>query len=215
MGITGRAAPRRVGHVVRRPKERNGISFAVVFVRLSSRMLGGRRPQPALPRRIVSQCKDEIDPQTSESSSPDGSKIAFQGAPKANSAKGSDIYLIKADGSGERNLTHDAAIDLEPAWSPDGHWIAFASNHDSPAGIYVMKPDGSDVRRVTHVSAEFKDPAWSPDGKRLAFASTLGNGPHGVTDIFVINRDGSNLRRLTRHAGNNEAPVWQPLPRRG
>lgn len=51
-----------------------------------------------------------------------GKRIAFQSSRDGNG----EIYVIKSDGSGEQNLTRNPAVDLEPAWSPDGGWIAFA-----------------------------------------------------------------------------------------
>ena len=43
----------------------------------------------------------------------------------------SDIYVMNADGSGTRRLTHNAGYDAEPAWSPDGRKIAFQSKTSS------------------------------------------------------------------------------------
>ena len=74
--------------------------------------------------------------------SPDGRQIAFVGnaeepAPgaawsccKANS----DIYVMNADGSGTRRLTHNVGYDGEPAWSPDGRKIAFQSTTKTATG---------------------------------------------------------------------------------
>ena len=48
--------------------------------------------------------------------SPDGSRIAFTVTEGANT----DIWMMSADGSGARQLTREAAIDVSPTWSPDG-----------------------------------------------------------------------------------------------
>ena len=53
--------------------------------------------------------------------SPDGRRIAFTSRPDDNS----EIYVVNADGSGQRRLTRNAAGDFGPTWSPDGRKIAF------------------------------------------------------------------------------------------
>ena len=67
--------------------------------------------------------------------SPDGRQIAFVGnratglpGPGARSKDDSEIYVMNADGSGTRRLTHNVGYDGEPAWSPDGRKIAFQSH---------------------------------------------------------------------------------------
>ena len=53
---------------------------------------------------------------------------------------------MNADGSGQMNLTNNAARDAEPAWSPDGTRIAFASRRDGNVDIYVMRVPAGDSR---------------------------------------------------------------------
>ena len=92
--------------------------------------------------------------------SPDGTKVAYR------RIRGDDyeIMVIDLETGVEVNLTNDPALDLEPAWSPDGNWIAFASLRErSPHfDIYIMRPDGSDLRRLTDDPAKDSFPAWSP-----------------------------------------------------
>ena len=70
--------------------------------------------------------------------SPDGRQIAFVGnratglpGPGARFKDDSEIYVMNADGSGTRRLTHNVGYDGEPAWSPDGRKIAFQSKTGS------------------------------------------------------------------------------------
>ena len=76
--------------------------------------------------------------------SPDGRKIAFASERDGNS----EIYLMNADGSGQRSLTRNLAYDGDPAWSPDGQKITFVSNRDGRYAVYVMNADGSGQRSL-------------------------------------------------------------------
>lgn len=90
--------------------------------------------------------------------SPDGKKIAFM----SNKPGNMDVYVINADGTGEKRLTSDPGIDGWPAWSRDGQWLVFSSERTGNAEIYLMRPDGSDVRQVTNSTAADTLPAWLP-----------------------------------------------------
>ncbi|MFH1087501.1 MAG: hypothetical protein V1737_02810 [Chloroflexota bacterium] len=106
---------------------------------------------------------------------------------KADVADRPDIYVMRPDGSGRRNLTNNPAVDDGPSWSPDGKKIAFYSNRDVRVEIYVMDADGRNQARLTH-SGENALPRWSPDGRRIAFW-------HEGT-LWLMDSDGSNQRSL-------------------
>jgi TolB protein len=116
-----------------------------------------------------------------------------------------DLYLMHSDGTGLRRITSRGAYT--PAWSPDGKWIAFASNRSRPrqenaSEIYVMRVNGTALRRVTRNHLADFQPAWAPDGKRLILQTDGGRG------IAVINVNGTGFRRLT---DDGEAvPAWSP-----
>ena len=85
-----------------------------------------------------------------------GGVIAFTSERDGNS----EIYIMNADGSDPRRLTHDPAYDAWPTWSPDGSQIAFASNRSGNPDIYVMDADGSNVRQLTQHSENDIWPEW-------------------------------------------------------
>src|SRR5687768_13321470 len=117
-----------------------------------------------------------------------------------------EIYVINSNGTGATRLTTDPAIDMAPAWSPNGDKIAFHNYRDGAAEIYVMNADGSNPTRLTSNSAEDYVPAWSPDGTRIAFTSHRdGNG-----EIYVMNADGTSPVRLTTHDAFDSEPAWSP-----
>lgn len=71
---------------------------------------------------------------------------------------GPDIYVEKDDANDVVRLTDDVSYNTDPAWSPDGSRIAFASKRDGEFQIHVMNSDGTDVRQLTHISIDNGDP---------------------------------------------------------
>ena len=65
---------------------------------------------------------------------------------------------------------HPSGQNRQPAWSPDGREIAFASDRDGKSSIYCMAVDGTGVTRLTS-GYDDRQPAWSPDGRNLCFVS--------------------------------------------
>jgi Tol biopolymer transport system component len=93
--------------------------------------------------------------------SPDGSRIAFH-----RSADGfeSRILVAKADGTDEIALpTAEGAYDSEPAFSPGGGKVVFASDRDGDYDLYVMNADGSgEPQRLTNYPGDERSPDWRP-----------------------------------------------------
>jgi len=116
----------------------------------------------------------------------------------------SDLRLVNGDGSVIRSITSDVYLDLDPAWSPDGEHLAFATTRDGNREIYRIDPDGSNAVRLTdHPNDDF-EPAWSPDGRRIAFTSSRS----GNDDIFVMNADGTDVVQLTTSPFRDVSPAW-------
>jgi hypothetical protein len=127
-------------------------------------------------------------------------KIVFVSIRDGNS----EIYSIRADGTGQTRLTNNPARDDSPRWSPDGGKIVFVSDRDGLLEIYTMNADGSNQQRLTTNSVPDEDPAWSPDGNQIAFA----RGGH----ILLMDSNGENERQVTSDSFSGEQghPSWSP-----
>jgi TolB protein len=135
--------------------------------------------------------------------SPSGKLIAYD--QPAGKRLPPQIYVIRADGKGRRQLTRGAGAQ-DPAWSPDGRRIVFAML-GTAAGIWVVNADGSGLRRLTAEPSDV-DPAWSPDGSRIAF-ERRGIGALR-DDIYTMNPDGGDVRQLTSGDCHDQEPDWSP-----
>jgi Tol biopolymer transport system component len=161
------------------------------------------------PVMIFADGRHALDPAVS----PDGQWIAFTSLGEMNNA---DIWVARRDGSGLRRLTTHAAVDEQPAWSPDGTRLAFRSERDGLGDIWVMNADGTGLVNLTRNTQRFGimssfRPSWSPDGTRLVFAE----GPEAASPfrswIASVRPDGTDLRVLTNVAGYSDAaPAWSP-----
>jgi WD40-like Beta Propeller Repeat/Calcineurin-like phosphoesterase len=111
------------------------------------------------------------------------------------------IYLRGTDGHGVVRRLAASGRPQDPAFSPQGLRIAYAT---SDGRLWTSYLDGSPpLPIVTHVS-QSRDPTWSPGGDRIAFAG----GPVGARDIFTVVADGSGLAQLTFSDADEYAPAW-------
>ncbi|WP_242907022.1 protein kinase domain-containing protein [Actinomadura terrae] len=88
--------------------------------------------------------------------SPDGSMIAY-----TRGASGeTDIWVMKADGSGARPLARTDASEMDPGWSRDGHWICYVRGALEKPEVRAARADGTGDRSVTPAGSTFGHPSW-------------------------------------------------------
>ncbi|MBI3460062.1 PD40 domain-containing protein [Candidatus Acetothermia bacterium] len=98
--------------------------------------------------------------------SPDGKQLALsiwrQGGYQ-------DIYTMPSEGGELTPITQDKATDLDPTWSPDGHFVLFSSDRSDVNNLYAYRVSDGNFLRVTNIVSGAFHPTVAPDGKQLAF----------------------------------------------
>jgi TolB protein len=138
--------------------------------------------------------------------------------PKVNPKTGTDIvfvsgrsgppqiYRMSMDGASVERLTTGEGEAVNPAWHPDGQFIAFSWTRGFAPGnynIFVMDVATRRFSQLTHGAGRNENPGWAPDGRHIVFSSNR----TGSTQIWSMLADGTQLRQLTSR-GNNDSPVW-------
>jgi Tol biopolymer transport system component len=116
------------------------------------------------------------------------------------------LMISNPDGSEERALTK-GTLDYNPAWSPDGDWIAFTSERNGSADLYRMHADGSAVERLTDDPSFDDQAAFSPDGSQIVFVSTRAAG---TANLWILDVKTKAARPLTSGRGGDFRPAWSP-----
>jgi TolB protein len=117
-----------------------------------------------------------------------------------------DIDLIELASGKRWTLVSWGGLNITPALSPDGNFLAFASSHEGNSELYRLDTRTKTIQRLTVHAAGDLSPSWSPSGRELAYTSDRSGGPQ----IFLMSADGSNVRRLTFQGDYNAAPAWSP-----
>lgn len=138
------------------------------------------------------------DPTDSEPNfSPDGRTIAF--------ARGGDIYSVRPDGSGQRQLTSGPEVDSLPKIAPNGRYVVFERRAaaDGPSSLYTVGATGGGLRVLTS-GGDDREAAFSPDGKAIVFVRATAGSEGGNDDLYSIRPNGSGLAHLTKTGAVDE-----------
>lgn len=120
--------------------------------------------------------------------SPDGRRIAFV----AGFGWTFDIWVVNADGSGERRITSDPSrIDDHPRWSPDGARLAFIRQVSNwQATVVIVDPDQVGSERQFDEPVDDSAPEWSPDGTRIYGSTRSDPALHEDDGLIILDPSG-------------------------
>ena len=132
--------------------------------------------------------------------SPTGARAVFE-------ARG-DIITVPAEKGDVRNLTNSSGVaDRDPAWSPDGKWIAYFSDESGEYALHLESQTGmGEVRKISlgNPPSFFYAPTWSPDSKKISFTDKRLN-------LWYMELDkGTPIKVDTSRRGAGFNASWSP-----
>src|SRR5205085_1277981 len=123
--------------------------------------------------------------------SPDNQRIVFSGSVGGIT----DLFVVNADGSDLKQLTHDKFGDLQPQWSPDGKTIVFASERGGASDLSVLKFKSWNLNLLDIATGQITEipgtvglalnPQWAPDSRSIAYI----NDRTGIPNVFLYDLD--------------------------
>lgn len=116
--------------------------------------------------------------------------VCLLAGPQVSGQTRVDFHLLPAVSTGP----------LDPDWSPDGRFLAYAARGD----IWVVPAAGGEAIALTRGPAYHSEPAFSPDGSKVAFTMDY----DGNLEIGVVDAMGGAIERLTTNAQLDFAPDW-------
>jgi TolB protein len=132
--------------------------------------------------------------------SSDGVHIAFI----SDRGGADEVFVISADGSGERQLTHTPGADGNVGWIANGKQILFSVFKNDRSHLYAIDPDGRNQRELADVPG--RSPSLSPDGRQLLYMA----GTWTATQLMVSAIDGTNARQITDGSSIAWNSHWSP-----
>ncbi|MFA6544803.1 MAG: S41 family peptidase [Limisphaerales bacterium] len=131
--------------------------------------------------------------------SPDGKRLAF--------VYRGDVWTAPSAGGRATALTSHVESDAYPVFSPDGQWIAFASERNGGWNIFVAPADGGPVQQITwHAGPELPG-GWSPDGRRLLFGARR-EAPNYA--LYAVDLKTLATERLCEDYAQMHSPAFSP-----
>ena len=136
--------------------------------------------------------------------SPDGQLLAFGSICRERNVR---IFLWNRETDEVWPITDEEFGAANPAFSPDGSYLAFSATRDGPTDIMIYDLSTGGLRNLTRSPSKDRHPTWSPDGQWIAFTSDEA----GNDDIFKIRLDGTGRQNLTGSPGRDILPNWSPI----
>src|SRR5438105_5085006 len=108
-----------------------------------------------------------------------------------------DIWVAAEDGTNVQRITDNLAREDFPRFSPDGRWIAFASNRYGNYDVFIVPYAGGTPHRLTYHTGDDQVVGWTRDSRSVLFRASHGDGVFpGVTTLYQVSTEGGSEKPL-------------------
>ncbi len=193
---------------------------AIGWAGLQIQALGSTPPANPTLQALATSLSFTLTPSPSASPSPPGATLTAppdQEGPlgtlfyTTRIAAFDQIWAFLPDIASPVPITFAEANSKDPALSPNGELLAFASDRTGFWELYLLHLRTLEIRQLTATADYEAHPTWSPDGRWLAYEAYSGSD----LDIWILAIDGGQPPiQLTNHPGMDVAPSWDPRGRR-
>ncbi|HUW93246.1 MAG TPA: PDZ domain-containing protein [Bacteroidales bacterium] len=132
-----------------------------------------------------------------------------------------DLWVTNLDGTQPKRLTVDEGIESNPAFSPDGKWIAFSAEYDGNRDVFIVPAEGGIPARLTwHPGADIVR-GFTPDGKNVLFISQRATYTNRYYQLFTVPVGGGFPTQLkipnanyAAYSPDGQSMAYTPIPDR-
>jgi TolB protein len=196
--LVGRLAPAAGG--------RYDLRYELVSVASGERLLGTSVPVDARAlKRASHRVSDAVYEKILGVRGAFATRIAYVAVDGPVTKRNFRLIVSDADGANEHVVFASPDPIMSPAWSPDGHSLAYVSFHSGLAAIYVQTLSTGTQVQVSARSGINGAPGFSPDGRQLALALSRRDGN---VDVYVLTLATQELQRLTEDPAIDTEPAW-------
>ncbi|HKQ61403.1 MAG TPA: amidohydrolase family protein [Candidatus Polarisedimenticolaceae bacterium] len=136
--------------------------------------------------------------------SPDGKRLAFSAL--------THLYVAELPAAVPRRVASGDAREFQPAWSPDGQWLAYVSWSEQGGHLWKIRADGGGAQQLDDAAAFYADPVWTPDGTQvLALRGSAYERLHRTFDFGQV----AAMDLVALPAGGGPARLIVPARGRG
>lgn len=153
-------------------------------------------------RRIIHRFCSEIIFKLTGSYGVFNSKICFVSTTAAGQK---EIFTCDFDGTNIKQFTANKSINLSPAWSSDGQWLAYTSYARGKPDLFIRHMTEKRGAVVTKEGSNIS-PAWFPGRFEVAASLSFSGDP----EIYLLTGKGKVIKRLTNKIGIDVSPAWSP-----
>ncbi len=183
------------------------VEFELFDIAKQQRILGramAGRPQKM--RSVAHQIADQVYEKILGVRGAFDTQIAYVTSTGVGKAAKYSLMVADSDGFNPQGVVHSPESLLSPAWSPDGHKLAYTSFERGNSTIYIQDIDTGQREVVASFKGINDAAAFSSDGKRLAMSLSKSGNP----EIYVMDLGTHQLTQVTNHYSIDTEPRWTP-----